>query len=135
MKMIFVECHADETLIKAFGIPARAIKHEYGKARACNRLKNVRNSLALLDEDPLAVQHPYIIFLSPRLEEWIIKAANEARINLGDYGLSGDPDKLHDILSSSSSHALRKFENLLKDLVRTKKLRTLKDFIIKFKEK
>ena len=111
------------------------------------------NSVGLIDEDPFSVQpryikkleilensqkfgirvlfdktrSNYIIVLSPRLEEWIIKASGEAKIDLEKYNLPGDGNKLHKVINSN----LTKFESLLGELIdKSDRLLALRDYLL-----
>ena len=66
----------------------------------------------------------HLFVLCPRLEEWILKAAKEADLNVKKYSLPATPEKLHRVINLD----LSKFERLLeelKDLERLKPLRRL----------
>lgn len=134
--MIYVECKPDRALVSSLGVPKRNIIHEGGKSKVCRRLEKSRNSKGLVDEDPLSEQPPYIerlnliqdrheiktlhdnrrgnylVVLCPRLEEWILKAAKEAEIDLGKYNLPDDAEKLHKIININ----INKFEKLIAEL-------------------
>lgn len=100
-----------------------------------------------MDEDPLSAQPPYIrklkvrgpsewklkvlgdderanclIVLCPRLEEWILEAAKEARIKVEKFGLPNDPLGLHEQINLG----LSKFEASIKELKDTDALKALK---------
>lgn len=147
--MIYVECKPDFTLVKSItNIPKRKIIHELkGKSEVCNRLAKRRNCKGLVDEDPLSTQPRYIkkvklendlfqyglkvfydehnknylLLLCPKLEDWILKAAQEADLNVKNYFLPNTPEKLHSVINVN----LDKFERLLKDLKDCKRLKTL----------
>lgn len=138
--MIYVECKPDFTLVKFITkFPKKEIIHELkGKSEVCNRLRRQRNCKGLVDEDPLSPQprymekikleddlfqyglkvfydehnKNYLFVLCPKLEDWILKAAQEAGLNVGDYALPKTPEKLHQILNVK----LGRFEELLEDL-------------------
>ncbi len=117
--MIFVECYADEALIKAFGIPSRSIRHMHGKGNIEKRLRRLESGIGLMDEDTAGFQpRDYrptdnlgslillthgtastkrIILIRPRLEEWLIARATANHVNLSDFGLPDSPDRLHSI--------------------------------------
>lgn len=148
--MIFVECEPDKTLVKVLGVPRKEVRHAYGKGNICNRLEKSRNSKGLVDEDPYSIQPPYIsnlklcsnedeievlyeeknqntlILLCPKLEDWILKAVKEASIDIRNYGLPDDADKLHEAINTK----IVSFENLLNDIKkRSKRLKALKKAI------
>lgn len=157
-KIIFVECNPDELLIQKIGIPKKIIYHAGGKTKICKKLSKDTNKIGVIDEDPLSVQPPYIkklkiieeekelgikvlfdekrknriIILSPRLEEWIIKACEEAKIDLKKYNLPKNGNKLHKVINTN----LNKFENLLGELIgNSKRLICFKNKIISCFEK
>ena len=120
--MIFIECNPDLALVQMTkNISRKEIIHELkGKFEICRRLQETANTMALLDEDPFQTQPIYlgkmrvisenidctkvlydknnnnfVVLLLPRLEEWIIRAAKLARINMNDYNLSNQAGELH----------------------------------------
>jgi len=148
--MIFVECDADKTLIKTLGITRKEMIHAGDKGGVCNRLKKVSNSKGLVDEDPESPQPKYIntlkcihseddiklladekaqnylVILCPKLEDWILKSAMEARIDVSSYGLPNNPTDFHKIINIH----LEEFDKLVKDMwSKSKRLKSLKGFI------
>ncbi len=148
--MLYVECKPDITLVKFItDLPRREIIHDFrGKGWICNRLRILRNTDGMLDEDPWAIQPPYInslklrhdfpehgirvfhdvyqhnhvIMLRPRLEEWILKAAWDAHIEPRYYELPDHGVQLHKEINLRLNH----FEDLLADLRHTQRLKLLK---------
>lgn len=147
--MIYVECKPDFLLVRSVtNVSKREIVHELGKSNVCKRLQKDKNCKGLIDEDPSAIQPRYVreatpednfsehgikllrggngnhlIVLCPRLEEWVLKAANEAGIDVAGYDLPNDAGRLHKEINIS----LDKFEKLLKDLKdSSSRLKTLK---------
>ncbi len=134
--MIYVECKPDKALVMSLGIPKKYIRHVGGKSNICKRLERGYGLKGLMDEDPLSTQPPYIkslevinelsnfkilhdphrnnyvIMLSPRLEEWILKIAKEVNINVSNYGLPTNADDLHKVINVK----LENFRKLLSDL-------------------
>ena len=55
----------------------------------------------------------HVLVLCPRLEEWIIEACDESEVNILDYGLPNNAEKLHAIINLN----LEKFEKLLDMLI------------------
>lgn len=150
--MIYLECEADKTLVSALGIPRKEIKHMFSKGNVCNRLEKSKNSKGLVDEDPLSPQPSYIgklrpisnkhgikllldeknqnylIVLCPRLEDWVLNVTIEAKIDLLNYGLPSDPNKLHETLNIK----LDKFKDLIDKInQKSEMLKTLEGFIKK----
>ena len=136
--MIYIECKPDSALVKTLGVPRREIIHLGGKPELCKQLEKRENCKGLVDDDPFSIQPPYLkrlhvkenlsnywlkvlndnsnnnslIILYPRLEEWILKAAKEARVDVRRYGLPDDGDKLHRMINTN----INKFEKLVGDL-------------------
>ncbi len=146
--MIYVECKPDEVLVRVLtGLPRREVIHEIkGKPRIVDKISKLQNSTGLIDEDPGGVQPVYlkrmgvvqdllqrglrilqdtkenrIIVICPRLEEWVVRAAMEARVDLRQYTLPDDPQRLHQVINDD----LRKFQRLVEDLKDTDRLRAL----------
>lgn len=147
--MIHVECKPDAALVRSVAsVHKREIYHQKGKGEVCNRLEGETNSKGLVDEDPSATQPAYLkklapsqdlshqglrelhdrsrgnslVVLCPTLEEWILKAAEEARIDVRQYHLPDDPVKLHRVINLE----LDNFEKLVEDLKDSRRLRTLR---------
>ncbi len=146
--MIYVECKPDFTLVKSItNILKREIIHEGGKSEVCKRLERQKNCRGLIDEDPQSIQPPYVkkmiakddlsklelkilqdnndnylIVLCPRLEEWILKSAKEADIDVRRYNLPNNARKLHREININ----LDKFKILIADLKDCNRMKTLK---------
>lgn len=154
--MIYVECKPDLALVKSLtNVTRRGITHEFkGKGEICNRLRKQTNCKGLLDEDPSSAQpryikearlvndlseheikvlhdgtnNNYLIVLCPRLEEWILKAAQQAGKDVRKYDLPNDAAKLHREINIS----LDRFDNLLEELKdSSSRLKTLKRLLEK----
>lgn len=151
--MIFVECKPDYTLVKYItNIRRRDIIHEFqGKGGVCNQLRKRRNCKGLVDDDPFSVQPRYVqnarleddlsehdikvlhddindnylVVLCPRLEDWVLKAAREAGIDVRKYNLPNDAVKLHREININ----LDKFEALVDDIKVFGKLKVLKSLL------
>jgi hypothetical protein len=122
---IAVECYADEKLVQILVYKNKPkILHQSGKGNIFNYLhkKQTLSAIGLVDEDPESTQprrfrNDYkeiessgnvklfrhtikkdisIVMLSPRLEEWIISRAQIAGINLSEYSIPDNGEKLHD---------------------------------------
>jgi len=148
--MIYLECDPDKALMRALGLAAKEIKHVYSKGNVCNKLAKSRYSKGLIDEDPASPQPAYIgklklhfhqhdikllqddkaqkqlIVLCPRLEEWILKAAREAKVNIQDYGLPNGARQLHEIINMRVE-SLEKLIKSIKD--KSQMLKTLGGFV------
>lgn len=148
--MIYLECYSDEALVKTLGVHKKGIFHSYSKGNVCKKLEKSINSKGLVDEDPFSTQPSYVgklktksheynikllydeiaknhlIVLCPRLEDWILKAAKEAGINIKDYSLPDDANELHKIINANRE----KFFLLIEDIKkRSKMLKTLEKMI------
>lgn len=134
--MIYLECKPDEVLVRMLGVAKKEARHAGDKGGVCNRLRKSTNAKGLIDEDPRSSQPPYLqtltphsnehdikvlydksagnylFMLCPKLEGWILGAARKANVDVTQYGLPDDEDKLHKVINSR----LRNFENLLNDL-------------------
>lgn len=139
--MIFVECKPDFILVQTVGgINKKGIIHELkGKGAVCSRLSTQTNCMGLVDDDPDSPQPPYIkksqlyshisqhdikilcdrnhnnfiIVIIPRLENWILRAASVASVDVRDYDLPNDWRELHRTVNSK----LDNYETLLNDLM------------------
>jgi len=156
--MIYTECKPDSTLVKMLGIPKKQIIHQQGKPEVCKQLEKREKWKGLIDEDPSGVQPPYLkklqekknlsnygfkilndnsknndlIVLCPRLEEWVIKATEEAGIDIKRYNLPDDGEQLHKEINID----LSKFERLVKDLkVKSKMMKAMEKALKERKEK
>jgi hypothetical protein len=138
--MIYTECNPDTALVKFLGIPKKQVIHLQGKPEVCKQLEKREYWKGMIDEDPFSVQPSYLnklqeatglltvfglkvlhdatknndlIVLSPKLEGWILKAAKDAKIDIKQYNLPEDEEKLRDELKLKN---LAKFEKLVNDL-------------------
>lgn len=147
--MIYVECKPDTVLVRTLtGLPAREVIDEpKGKNGVVGRVMSSRNARGLVDEDPLTVQHSYlmsmhlsrdepatglrllhdrirgnnIVLLCPKLEDWVVRAARDAGTDLQDYNLPRDARQLHGVIN----HRLSNFQRLVEALNNTPRLRAL----------
>jgi hypothetical protein len=132
--MIYLECNPDKALVSVLGIPNKEIKHAFSKGNVCNQLAKHKNVKGVVDEDPASPQPSYVgklklhshehgikfwhddknqnrlIMLCPRLEEWILKAAQDAGVNMQDYGLPNHANQSHHIINTR----LDSLKNLIK---------------------
>jgi hypothetical protein len=158
--VILYECYADETLLSALGFQRQEIEHAGGINNVGKRLEsNYTKSVGMIDEDPgkprhsyikkcnfinaaptnvnLKVQYDnirknYIVVICPDLEPWILDVAKIENIDVTTYGLSKNPDTLHDELSFRTKQ-LQNFKKLIIDLeAKSNHIKTLKNLIIQF---
>jgi len=149
--MYFVECKPDAILIKSLTLTSRKnIQHAGNKSELIKKLtERYTNSKGVIDEDPWSNQPPHmrkfgekqhftphglkimhqtnknnmLIILCPRLEEWILKATQEAKINLKRYSLPSDPVKLHQQINIQMDRFQELVENLKTKSNRLKELK------------
>jgi hypothetical protein len=136
--MIYVECKPDEMLVRTLlSVSKRDVVHELkGKFEVINRISN--GVKGLVDEDPGAYVPVYlqrtpiaddiallglrrytdtrrgnhVVVLLPRLEGWLLAAADDASIRVGSYGLPERVSQLRGVINDD----LRKVERLVADL-------------------
>jgi hypothetical protein len=148
MKHIHVECLPDETLVRQLGFSNKYITHHSGKSRVMKKLGDVKNEIAMVDEDPGTAKTTFeknlksvgdeegiiqyldnagnkIIVLQGKLEDWILAVCKRNKININDFGLPDKPNELHSVIH----HKLPNFEKLIIHLLKTnnKALHTLKN--------
>lgn len=156
--MILYECYADETLLSALGLQRKEIEHAGCIGNVGNRLKSkYKYSIGMIDEDPgkscpsyinncnfvnmsttnvdVKVKYDnarknYIVLICPDLEPWILKITNLENIDITSYGLSNDPDILHDELTVSEKKR-NSFKQLIIDLeAKSNHIKTLKALLL-----
>ena len=68
-----------------------------------------------------------LIVLCPKLEDWVLRAADEVRLNMSNYGLPNTANRLHRVINID----LRKFERLMADLnaATSNRLKTLQELL------
>jgi hypothetical protein len=142
--MIYVECKADKSLVHVIAdIRPYEIEHCPGKNEVLKKLLKDKKSIGIIDEDPnapsptelkkfkyrkskLSLKFYYeesnnnlLIIICPNLENWIIEASIEEKINLNSYDLPSNPTNI------------TKFQNLLHKLLeeKNKRLLTLRECI------
>ena len=152
MRTIYVECKPDYTLVKSIAnIPRRQINHAGNKSEVCKTLKKCEMCIGLVDEDPFSVQPSYfqdlhvkelslhelkvlhdtsrdnyVVVLCPRLEDWILKAAQEISVDVKEYGLPDDDVELHKRINKN----LGRFEELIRELESCKRVKTLRNLLV-----
>jgi hypothetical protein len=129
----------------------RQIVHEFkGRFEVCKRVSGQTGCKALVDEDPNSIQPPYlarinlveelrqqglkvfqdesrgnlVVVMCPKLEDWILKAAEETGLKVSSYSLPDSSRSLHRVINAD----IRKLERLLQDLINegSERVRTLK---------
>ena len=153
--MIYVECNPDEALVlELTGLPKREVRHKHGKSEVFSQLDRVTGSKGMVDEDPGSPPPPSlqgrnpsqhleddglkvyddsgrtnrVVVICPRLEEWILRAAAEAKLTVGDYGFPESANAFHRKISTENRATLDKFAELVGDLQgrRSRRIATLK---------
>lgn len=137
MKHVHIECLPDEYLVRKLGFTRKFITHHQGKSRVFHVLSKKGDQLAMVDEDPGSVKTSYekslhfkeevegikyytdslgniILFLNGKLEDWIVSICKKERIKLQKFGLTDNPDDLHDQINQK----LLKFDKVLDELVK-----------------
>jgi len=140
--MIAVECGPDVILVRVLGVPSKKIYHAGSKGRVVKAVEKF-GGIGIIDEDPgcpqpklllnysiavtyeqlgiriLTRNNKRIIVICPRLEEFIIEACKESKINPRKFGLPLDPAQFHRKVNSR----LRNFKMLLETLLKVKNRR------------
>jgi hypothetical protein len=140
MMKVLVECNADEVVLRALGLPRKQLLHFGGKYELVKKLKERAHDVGMIDEDPgkgqpkdlnsyrqtdcaeglrlLARQGSggqKLVVICPKLEDWLIDRATSSGIRPEDYGLPGDPDRLHSIPRYEQKEGFRRFLDELKE--------------------
>lgn len=117
--MLYVECYADEVLVRTLGVPRREVRHEHGKGNITNRLRTVATGKGMIDEDPsgfqpaelrnyrkvqqngslVLMEHTashsnQLVIICPNLEEWLYERASASGVSPAQYRLPATPQQL-----------------------------------------
>ncbi|MEO0276963.1 MAG: hypothetical protein ABIL75_02055 [candidate division WOR-3 bacterium] len=138
--IFYVECFIQRGIIYIVRSGVR-VEHLSGRSTVCNKLRMVENATGIIDEDPQAIQHPYLkecklmknvesiklykdnkrknylLIFCPRAEEWIFETAQKEGIKLKDFNFSEDFKKFNEEIKISIS----KFQQLLHKLKKESK--------------
>lgn len=131
-----VECTPDEWLLRALGVPQKKIKHWRDKGRVCKHLQKARGVVGLIDEDPAQTSPSWLrslqleeypqhglkvhrgssclIIVCPRLEEWLLQAAKEVKVDPARFGFPGTGEDLHEVISNNRE----RFDNFIQEVCR-----------------
>ena len=137
---VLVECDADEAVLRDLGITKKQLLHFEGKGNVINRLKELPGATGIVDEDPASAQPrdldnykqvqaaeglrllirqgkggQRLVIICPKLENWLIQRAKSSGIQLKDYGLPSDPDKLHSAPHYEQKEGFCRFLSKLKE--------------------
>jgi len=135
---IVVECNPDEALMKVLGYTRRMITHQPSKGEVINYLKKNPAAIGVVDDDPGSANPTYfnkfiretdekfgiesfkipkletrLIVIKPRLEEWILKCANELKINLKQHAMPNNGNELHKIINTR----IPRFEDMVNEML------------------
>lgn len=141
--MIYVEGKVDEALVIGLGLTRQEVSRELNKEEVLKQLARQSDCRGMVDEDPNSprpiqlsrmivaadhdqlglrvyddtARHNRVILLRPRLEEWLLRAAGDAGLDVGGrrYNLPSSPTQLHREINLD----LRKVERLVADLTET----------------
>jgi hypothetical protein len=143
---LYLECTPDELVARMLGVPRRCIDHTGDKGRVCHHLSRKENVIGLIDEDPGSAVPSYLkslvvvskqddlrvledpqsgnrlIILCPRLEDWLVRTAQQGGLQMRDFGLSERPRDLH----GEINHRLEGLRRLLESLLEAKSARLLR---------
>ncbi len=146
--MLYAECKPDVLLVRLLtGVPKRGAVHELkGKYELCKRLGKGTNCSAMIDEEPWGHQPAYIknltakdlpehdlrvlldhprsnqvVVLLPNLEQWVLKGARVAEIDVRRYGLPDNWRELHHVIDLRQDG----FDRLVADLKATPRFKAL----------
>ncbi len=137
MREIVLECKPDEALIRKLGYSKKMITHQPNKGEVINYLKRNPGTIGIVDEDPGSAVPTYftkfqsetkeklgilsysipklntrLIIIRPRLEEWILRHAQESKIDLNKHSLPNDGHQLHKVINTR----LVRFENMIGEM-------------------
>ena len=150
---VLVECNADEAVLRALGVSKKQLRHERCKGEVVKRVLKFDFATGLIDEDPSSAQprdldnykkvqaaeglrlltrrndkNKRLIIVCPKLEDWLIQRAKSSGIRPKDYGLPGDPDRLHSIPRYEQKEGFCRFLAELKE--RDSGIRLLRRWIL-----
>jgi hypothetical protein len=131
---IAVECHPDEAVLRALGVPRKRVLHEARKGEVFNWLKKNAGGVGMVDEDPdstpprdlLSYQQVQaaegllllvrqgssgqrLIVVRPRLEDWLIQRARVCGVDPRQYQLPGSAKELHGIPRYEQKDGFQRF--------------------------
>ncbi|MGD2085215.1 MAG: hypothetical protein PVH61_03430 [Candidatus Aminicenantes bacterium] len=118
--MIVVEGIADKLLVKTMGFAKKVIHRAGNKGNVFKKVRNLSKAVGIFDEDPNSEQPgelkqyevinkkgtiklmgkkndktKFLIQISPRFDDWILRRAKENNIKPGDFSLPDTPGELH----------------------------------------
>lgn len=132
-----MECKPDEVLVQQLGFSKKYITHHSSKSRVFKKISEIKNELAMVDEDPRSVKTTYekgltlikeeegvkqysdqsgnrIIVLEGKLEDWIISRCKKSKIDISKFGLPNNSSDLHDKINDR----LPSFQKLIRHMLK-----------------
>jgi hypothetical protein len=161
--LIIPECYADTNLIETLVPPSqgKGYNHQMGCNKVSSKMQiDLKDSFALgiIDKDKKEIRylddfntinkrsnlflykhktkHHYIIQISPAIERFILVEAAEKSVNLEEFGLSNDLDKLKQVTKRTTSKKEPRLSLLFKELVKKEasQVLALSEWILYLKE-
>lgn len=150
--MIVVEGIADKLLVKTMGFSKKVIHRAGSKGNVFKKVRNLPKAVGIVDEDPNSEQpgeleqyevikkadtiklmgkkndkDKFLIQISPRFEDWILRRAKENKINPGDFSLPDTPGELHRLTGLENN---KKFIDFLTKVINSdSELKVMKEWI------
>jgi len=137
--MIYIECDADEVLLRELGFTRKQFIHLGGKFEICKRLQKVEHAIALIEHDSGQSNPGYllncalieenrtnsihiyqhktssnmIVVLHNDLEDWILRIAKANKVQVSEFGLENNRNRMHRLMPGRLSN----FKNLVGHLI------------------
>jgi hypothetical protein len=150
--MIVVEGKSDKLLIKTMGFSKRVIHRAGNKGNVFKKVRIFSPAVGIVDEDPNSEQPgelkqyevinkkgtiklmgkkndntKFLIQISPRFEDWILRRAKENKINPGDFSLPDTPGELHRLTGLENN---KKFIDFLTKVINSdSEIKAMKEWI------
>jgi hypothetical protein len=150
--MIVVEGKSDKLLVKTMGFSKKVIHRAGSKGNVFKKVRNLPKAVGIVDEDPNSEQpgeleqyevikkadtiklmgkkndkDKFLIQISPRFEDWILRRAKENKINPGDFSLPDTPGELHRLTGLENN---KKFIDFLTKVINSdSELKVMKEWI------
>ena len=150
--MIVAEGKSDKLLVKTMGFSKKVIHRAGSKGNVFKKVRNLPKAVGIVDEDPNSEQpgeleqyevikkadtiklmgkkndkDKFLIQISPRFEDWILRRAKENKINPGDFSLPDTPGELHRLTGLENN---KKFIDFLTKVINSdSELKVMKEWI------
>lgn len=149
--MIYVECNPDEILVRYLGFRRGEVEHLSSMPEVVKSTHKYEATIGMIDQDPDGSKPGYLkqfqiiqrlthivvrkhrqhgsvlVVLCPRLEDWLILAAKNARIDMRKLGLPNKPNQLHEQIASSRTEKVRAKLTPLLNALESRKSKFLSD--------